>query len=149
MEPVTLITTISTCLNIIDKFVGISERLSKKPQKPHSVEARQIGEKLEILLDGKISEEIDASQLKLNHWDEIRFNTLKRKVDLNWRQYNNIDGQLPVASFDDRARLELRMDDLRKDLCRDFREMIEIFEKTLGIPLSDHYTLYSVCSSAE
>ena len=147
MDPLSLISTISTCLNIIDKFVGISERLSKKPEKPHSVEARQVNDKLEILRDGKIAEEIKANQLKLNHWDQIRFDTLKKKVDRNWRKYNTFDERLTIAPISEKANLEIEMDDLRKDLCCDFREMIKIFEVTLGLPLSDHYTLYSVCSS--
>lgn len=147
MDPITVLSAITSCLKIIDKFVGITEKLSKKPEKSHSVNAQQIDDKLEILQNGLIAEEIYANQLRLNHWDEIRFHTLKRKVDFTWKQFNAIDEQLPISSVDERARLEVKMDELKKELCRDFREMIKIFEATLGIRLSDHYTLYSVCES--
>jgi hypothetical protein len=40
------------------------------------------------------------------------------------------------------------MDAMRKDLCRDFREMMNISEQVLGVPLEDHYTLYVTCSDS-
>jgi hypothetical protein len=40
------------------------------------------------------------------------------------------------------------MEGMRIELCQDFREMVSISEKVLGVSLADHYSLYSTCESA-
>jgi hypothetical protein len=42
IEAVAMITTIATALNVVDKFVSISDRLMKRTPKGFSVEAKQV-----------------------------------------------------------------------------------------------------------
>jgi hypothetical protein len=83
--------------------------------------------------------------LHLNQWDEVRFEALKRRVDTYWKQYNEIYGNLPTSSTDEKARLRAKLDEIKQELCEDFREMIRISENVLGVALGDHYSLYTVC----
>jgi hypothetical protein len=62
-------------------------------------------------------------------------------------QFNGIYAQLPIVSIDERIRLEQRMEQMRQELCKDFRDMVRISEATLGVALDDHYTLYDTCSN--
>jgi hypothetical protein len=143
VDAIALLSTISSFLNIIDQFIGISGKLPSK----HTVQSKQENGKLIIFQDDTPVKNIDARQVKLNHFDQIRFEALQERVDLLWKQYNGIYSVLPTASDDERIRLEQKMDKFRKDLCRDFQEMIKIFEATLDLRLTDIYTIHSVCES--
>jgi len=146
MEPVAMMAAIAAALNVVDKFVTISDRLLKKEPKPFSVEAKQVGDKVQIVKDGHVDEEVKASQLTFSSTDQIRFETLKKKVEINWRLYNSLDVQLTLASGLEQAKTEANMLELKEKLCPDFKEMVLMSEKILGIHLADHYTLYHSCN---
>ncbi len=82
----------------------------------------------------------------MSEWDDKRYETLKKKIDSHWSIFNDIDAEMPMAATDEKARLKQKLDSIRKDLCKDFRELINLHERTLGVPLGDHYSLYNVCS---
>jgi hypothetical protein len=103
----TVLTTIATSLNIVDKFVALADRFLGRETKSHSVEAKQVGDKLQIVGDGQVAEEITITSLRLNEWDQMRFETLKRRVDEYWKQYNKIYGDLPLSATDEKARLRI------------------------------------------
>ena len=145
IDPMTVLTVISESLNLVDRFTGLTKKFRGEKQKPHRVEADKKGDCLEIKRDGKVAERIHVSQLKMPLWDEKRYEALRKKVKVNWDIYNDIDVDLPAASVDEKARLKQRMESVRIDLCKDFREMMDIHENTLGVALGDHYSLYSVC----
>jgi hypothetical protein len=53
--------------------------------------------------------------------------------------------RLPELSPSEEARTKQTMETLRRDLCHDFGEMVRMSERTLGVPLSDHYSLFEAC----
>jgi hypothetical protein len=56
----------------------------------------------------------------------------------------------PLLSPDEAARIKLRMNEIRNDLCADLREMVTISERALGrIALPDHYIfgLSDICDA--
>jgi hypothetical protein len=145
VDPITVISTISSGLALVDKFTDIVRKLRKEQPKPYSVQAAQEANALVIRSRGAVAEKIDASELHLNEWDDARYQALQAKVRLQWGQFNALDAQLPTLAIDEKVRIEQRMELMRKELCGNFRQMIDIYEKTLGTSLSDHYSLYLSC----
>jgi hypothetical protein len=84
--------------------------------------------------------------MHLSEWDEKRYRALERRVRSNWTSFNDLFAELPELATDERARIKLRMGRMEEELCTDFREMVRIYESTLGVGLPDHYSLYEVCS---
>ena len=145
MDPVTAIGAISAALGLVDKFVTLIGKLRSKEQKPFRVETKQEGDALVVRRDGNVVENVSSTQLHLSEFDEARFNALKKRVTSLWNQFNALYGQLPNQSIDEQARLQEKMEEMRVQLCQDFREMIDISEKVLGVSLGDHYSLYRTC----
>ena len=146
MDPITVISAISAGLNLIDKFRDVTLKFLKRENKPVSIEAKQEGNKLQIKQDGLLTEEVTANNLRLDEWNQVRYVTLKRKTETNWIKYNKLESELPILATDEKVRIEIQMEKIREELCHDFREMIQIYERTLGISLNDHYSLYNICN---
>ena len=145
MDPVAIIGAISAGLNLIDKFRSLALTVMKKEGGTPSVHAEEKNGAMEIQRNGHVDKRITASQVIMSAWDEKRYKTLERKVSLNWDIFNDIDGELPMASADEKARLRAKLESIKSELCKDFREMLTLYEKALGTHLGDHYSLYSVC----
>lgn len=145
MEPMAVLSAISATLGIVDKFTDLVKKSRGENVTQHRVQTRQKGEYLQILHDGHVAENIHFSQFEMSHWDDKRYETLKRKIDTHWSIYNDIDADIPMAASDEKARLRQKLEKIRKDLCKDFRELIDLHQNTLGVPLGDHYSLYNVC----
>jgi len=145
MDPLTTITVISAGLDLIDKFRSMALSMMRRDIKPPSVEAKKKGDLIEISMNGHVTNRIAATDLKMSEWDDVRYNALSTKVKRYWKQFNDIDVALASASPDEKSRLEVKMDEVRHELCISFREMLRIYEKTLGMQLGDHYSLYAVC----
>jgi len=147
MDPITIMNTISIGLKLIDQFRELTMRfLGKRPQPP-SQTVEQAGDTIQRRQNGQVVEEISAEQMHLNEWDDARYHALERRVRYNWNYYNELYAQEIALSADERARIRMRMETTRGELCADFREMCEIIERTLGISLPDHYKLYEVCGN--
>ena len=147
MDPLTAIGAISATLGLVDKFVTLVEKLRSKERKPFKVETKQEANALVIRREGTVVETVTSAQLMMNEFDEARFNALKKRVTSLWNQFNGLYGQMPTMAVDEQVRIQEKMDDMRSQLCQDFREMIEISEKVMGVSLGDHYSLYRTCGS--
>jgi protein kinase-like protein len=148
VDPMAAMSAITAGLGLVDKFVDLVRKVQKREDRPHRVEAKQEDGTLVIKRGGDVVERIQASQLRLNEWDAPRFEALRSRVASLWNQYNGLYAQLPNLSVDEQVRLQQRMEQMRQDLCRDFREMVSISEQVLGIGLDDHYSLYQTCSDS-
>lgn len=149
MEPISVLSVIATSLGLVDKFVGLVRNIRSEAPKPFSVEAKRENDSLVIRRNGVVEETVPKQQLNLNEWDGPRFEALQLRVDSLWRQFNGLYGQLPNLSVDEQFRIKQRMEGMRKELCKDFREMVSISEKVLGVHLADHYSLYSSCMDVQ
>lgn len=147
VDPMTIITTISAGLNLVEKFRSVALQFLRVPESQPSVIAVGNKDALEICRNGKLTERIGAPDLKLNKWDNVRYTALEKRVKINWEQFNGIYAAMSNAAADEKVRLGTKMEDVRLELCNDFREMIKIYEATLGVSLGDHYSLYSVCGN--
>lgn len=145
MDPTTVMTLIGTVLGLVDKFYDVSKKLKGESVEPHSVEVKRDQDKL-VMVDHGHVQEIAASELQLGHFDQVRHDTLYEKIKINWKKYNKLDVQMTLAAPDEKIRLELNMDEIKKELCPDFLELVRMYEKVLGRSLPDHYTLYDVCN---
>ncbi|TBW03653.1 hypothetical protein E0E52_14550 [Azotobacter chroococcum] len=145
IDPVSTMATIGAGLSLVDKFVDLVRKLRSGEQRPYRVEAKAEAGSFVIRRDGQVVEKVAAQQLHLNEWDSARFEALRQRVSSLWNQFNGLYGQLPNLSVDEQVRIKQRMDTMRHELCKDFREMVDISEKVLGVALEDHYTLYSTC----
>ena len=147
MEPLSILTAIGSTLGLVDKFVSLVRKLRSEESAPFKVEAKQEQDALVIRRDGVVRETVPKQQLNLNEWDAPRFKALQQRVASLWSQFNGMYAQLPNLSVDEQVRIKQRMDGMRKELCQDFREMVSISEKVLGVSLADHYTLYATCTN--
>ena len=147
MDPIAVIGAVSSGLGLVDKFVTLVGKLRSQDSKPFKVETKQEGNNLVIRESGNVVETITPPQIQLNEFDGPRFEALKRRVTSLWNQFNGLYGQLPTMSVDEQVRIREKMEQMRRELCQDFREMIDISEKVLGVPLHDHYTLHRTCDS--
>jgi hypothetical protein len=148
VDPMTVISTISAGLNLVDKFTEVVRKLRRKEAKPHSVQATQEAGDLVIRRDGAVAEKVSSGSIHLNEWDATRYQALESKVKSLWNQFNALDAQLPTLAVDEKVRIEQKMETMRKELCGSFKQMINIYEKTLGTSLGDHYSLYQTCSDS-
>jgi hypothetical protein len=64
---------------------------------------------------------------------------------VNWKLFNELFAQNVGLAPDETARMNVRMDRTKEELCDDFRQMVGIYERVLGTSLPDHYQLYEVC----
>lgn len=147
MDPVTALGAIASVLGLVDSFVSLVGKLRSQDTKPFSVETRQEADALVVRRQGTVVERIAPAQLHMTEFDSVRFEALRKRVTSLWNQFNGLHAQLPNLSVDEKVRIQEKMEQMRLELCGDFREMIDISEKVLGVPLQDHYTLYRTCGA--
>ena len=146
VDPLSVMIAISSGLSLVDKFYDLTKKILGQKATSHSVQVRKDGESI-VVEEGGHKQEIRASDLKLSEFDQRRHDTLKRKIDLNWVQYNTIDEELVISAADEKARLRLKRDRIKEELCKDFRELVSMYERVLGRGLPDHYSLRDICSA--
>jgi hypothetical protein len=145
MDPVSVMTAISSSLGLVDKFVNLIKKLKPTQTQDSRLEAKKEDEALVIRRDGKVVRRVATHELQLNEWDSARFTALDKRVKSHWQQFNGLYGQLPNLAVDEQVRVKQRMEEMRQELCQDFREMVSISEKVLGVSLEDHYSLETIC----
>ena len=144
-DPVTVMTSISVGLKLVDQFRELAIRfLGKKPHAP-SASVEQNEDSIQIKMDGNVVNEIGADDMKLDQWDQVRYDTLQTRVKINWELFHELLKQEPLLAADEKARIKVRLERIKSELCEDFREMVKIYEAALGVALPDHYSLYEVC----
>lgn len=146
MDPVVVITMISSGLALVDQFRDLVLRFRRERVEQVSVTARQspAGDSIEID-DHGARRSVQANDLKLDQWDEPRCRALERRVKINWDLYNELFAQNVGLAPDETARVTIRAGRVKDELCEDFHEMVGIYERVLGTGLPDHYQLYEVC----
>lgn len=144
-DPIQIITGISMGLKLVDQFRELALRfMGQRPHAP-SASVDQEGDSLQVKDEGDVVQTIDASQLQVGEMDDVRLNALQRRIKVNWELFNELYAQEPLLSIDERARIKMRMDKIKGELCEDFRELVNLYERILGTGLPDHYSLYEVC----
>ena len=145
-DAVTVINAISLGLKLVDQFREMVIRF--RGDKPHAPSASvdQEGDALQIKEHGQVVQQVDATQIRMGDVDEVRLRALERRIKVNWELFNELFSQEPLLAVEERARIKIRMDRMKDDLCEDFREMVRMYEQILNIGLPDHYSLYEVCS---
>ena len=147
-DPTTIITTIGLGLKLVDQFRDLAIKFMGKKLEPPSGIAQQSTDTIQIRYQDRIVQEVKSSEMKINQWDDVRYKALERRVKSNWDLFHELFSQLPELSVDEKSRIKVRMDRIKSELCEDFREMVRIYERTLGASLPDHYQLYEVCGDA-
>ena len=147
VEPITVMTTISVALKLIDQFRELALRFAGQPPQPPGQTIEQAGNTLQRRHNGQVVEVIHSEQMHLDAWDETRYRALERRVRFSWNYYNELFAQEVGLAVDERARIRMRMETTKEELYVDFREMSEIIERTMGTSLPDHYKLFEVCAN--
>jgi hypothetical protein len=158
MDPVTTLTTISLGLKVIEQFRKIALRamgrqgsepsvtVETKPDKNIPGKGEEKGTiELEVLRNGAPVAMIRPRDLKMGAWDQQRYETLESVIQTLFTQFNGLEAELAVASPLERIKMQQQMERIKKDLCPKFREMLNLYQKTLGVSLEDHFALQSVC----
>ncbi len=146
MDPLTIISAIAGSLKLVDQFrdMVLKFKSGKTPPPPSGI-AKEIDHKIVVEYNGQQQNTVKPSEIRMGEWDTIRYESLYKKITYNWKLFSAIDSELPLKSGKQKAQDEIELDNLKTELCRDFREMVRLSEKTLGISLPDHYSLYEVC----
>jgi hypothetical protein len=145
MDPLTIITLISTGLKTIDQFRELAMKVKGQNPSPPSSRAEQVGTALEVQHNGQVDRRIDANQIHMDQWDSARYDALKRRIRTQWDIYNDLFANEAGASISEGARVRADMRRIQSELCKDFKEMVKLYERALGTGLPDHYQLYEVC----
>jgi hypothetical protein len=145
VDRITVMTTISVGLKLIDQFGDLAERFMDQRPQPPAERVEQAGNTMELRHNGKVVERRAAEELNLIAWDEVRYRALERRAWVNWQYFNELSIQLPMLTPDEQGRIRMRMENTKSELCTDLRAMAEIYERTLRMSLPDHYRLHDVC----
>jgi hypothetical protein len=155
VDPATLIATMSAGLRLLDQFRDLTLKVLARDRQNPSVHAEpRSGElivksgELIVERDGQVVAAVHSTHVSVSAWDEIRLKSLGTKIEKNWVIYCAIDQELPGVSVDEKIRLNLRLHEIQNELCRDFQEMLSLYERTTGLPLREHYALDSVCGQS-
>jgi hypothetical protein len=146
MDPITIMTTISVGLKLVDSFREIALRFMKKSFQPPSSSVNQAGNSLEIN-DNGTKTTVTVQSLNLSVWDETRYRALERRVKTNYDQFYELYAEEPGLGPEEKARVKGNMKRLKEELCNDFKEMVSLYERALGTRLPDHYSLFEVCGN--
>jgi hypothetical protein len=138
-------TTISVGLKLIDQFGALANRFMDQPPQPPAQTVEQAGNTMELRRNGSVVERRAAEELNLIAWDEVRYRALERRALVNWQYFNELSTQLPMLTPEEQGRIRKRMENTKSELCTDLRAMAQIYERTLGMSLPDHYRLHDVC----
>ena len=145
VDPVTVMTTISVGLKLIDQFGDLAKRFMDQQPQPPAERVEQAENAMELRHNGDVVQRRAAEELNLNAWDEVRYRALERRAWVNWQYFNELSTQLPMLTPEEQDRIRKRMENTKSELCTDLRAMAEIYERTLGMSLPDHYRLHDVC----
>lgn len=175
IDPITAMTTISAGLKLVDEFRSLALRFRKKKDEEKSrgeifnggidgEYVREVGKErrivaepepsttveqskdaIEIKVNGQVTERVKSTDIRLDGFEEERYNALEKRVKINWTLFHELYSQLPLLYPLEKAQIEIRMERIKNELCQDFREMVKIYNNVLGISLDDHYSLYKVC----
>ena len=160
IDPITTISTISAGLKLIEQFRTTALKVMGKTGSEPSVTVNTEGDedgtrdsedapaapaKLEIRRNGQLAATVRAEDLRMGEWDQQRYETLQRIVGLRFEQFNELDKDYVLAAALQKVQIKQQMDQVKTELCLKFREMLNLYERTLGVPLGDHFSLYSVC----
>jgi hypothetical protein len=147
MDPISVMTAVSVGLKIVDQFREVTLRVLGKESKPPGSVAQQVGEEIQISHQGDVYQRINVDGLHLESVDAVALSALQRRVRAQVDVYFELFAEETLLSVDERARIRVRMNEMRGGLCRDFRSLVGMYEQILGTALPDHYTLYEVCNS--
>jgi hypothetical protein len=145
VDPISMITLISSGLKLVDQFRELAIRFKGQAPQPPSGKAEQVGTALEVRHGSQVDQRIEASQLHLDQWDAVRYEALNKRIRTQWGIYNDLFADEAGAGIQERARVRADLRNIQSELCRDFKEMIQLYERALGTSLPDHYQLYEVC----
>jgi hypothetical protein len=145
VDRITVMTTISVGLKLIDQFGDLAKRFMDQRPQPPAERVEQAGNTMELRHNGKVVERRAAEELNLIAWDEVRYRALERRAWVNWQYFNELSTQLPMLTPEEQDRIRMRMENTKSELCTDLRAMAQIYERTLRMSLPDHYRLHDVC----
>ena len=145
MDPLTLITLISTGLGLVDQFWNLVIRARGQAPTPPSGKAEQVGTGLELRHHEMLLARVESRDLRMDQWDSVRYEALSKRTRTNWYIYNDLFTSEAGASAQEGARIRNDMRNTQESLCHDFKEMVGLYERVLGTSLPDHYQLYDIC----
>ena len=147
MDPLTVLTLISAGLKLVDQFREMVIRWRGQAPTPPGGRAEQSGTALEVRRGGQLTERIEAAQVRMDQWDQQRFDALSKRIRTNWGIFNDLFAAEAGSPAQEGARIRADMRQIQETLCQDFREMVKLYERALNTSLPDHYQLFEVCSN--
>jgi hypothetical protein len=147
VDPLAIMTMISSGLQLIDQFRETAARFKGRELGPPGETIELAGDAMEHRVHGTVVERMTADDLQLDRWDAPRYEALQKSVLDQWKLFNKLFSQRVTLGASERAKVDLEMDDLQESLCTEFREMGTIYQQALGISLPDHYRLFEICGS--
>lgn len=122
MDPVSIITLISSGLKLVDQFRELAIRFKGQNPTPPSGNAEQVGTALEVRHGAQLDQRIEANQLHMDQWDMVRYDALSKRIRTQWGIYNDLFLNEAGASLQEGSRVRADMRNIQGELCRDFRK---------------------------
>jgi hypothetical protein len=146
---VPIVQTIGSNLNLISEFAEKTLKILDKTATTPMVQFEQVDTTLQIVESGVVREKVAEDELKLNEWDEPHYKALRKRIKSNWDMYNTIYGDLPIRPIDEKVRLTQVLNQIKEELCSDFRGMMRLFNRIVSINLDEYRLLYDVCGMSQ
>jgi hypothetical protein len=140
------IATVAAGVKLVDQFYDVVMKWTGLNKKPGQT-IEKVGVEL-IVKSGKYSSALTSAPppATFSKTDQTRHDALMSRIESNWTLFNKHYASLPKLSADEKNRIELVMEDLKKELCKDFKELVRLYEKVLQTSFPDHYSLYEICA---
>jgi hypothetical protein len=131
----------------LDQFDNESKRYAfgEEPDPPNaSVEKSEEG--IRIWDHGR-PRDVKLEELDLIAWDEAkeRYDLLDRNIAIGLPRFSELLAQMARASGPEKLSLQRRVEIVRRGLCSDFRELVDLDQRVLKLYLPDHYQLAGTC----
>jgi TATA-box binding protein (TBP) (component of TFIID and TFIIIB) len=146
MDAPTIMTIIGSGLKLVDQFREMVLKRDNKSVNQPSNKVEQAGATLQVSKNGNVYQTIEAKSINMNNWDKPKYEALNKRIETNWHIYNDLFANEAGSSVMEGAKIREQMRKVKEELCRDFKEMIKLYQTALGVTLPDHYQLYEVCS---
>src|SRR5215470_5394254 len=104
-DRVKAINEMSRGLKFVDQFRELAISFLGATPQPTSAVAEQAGDALQIRQYGQINE-IHATQLNMNEWDDLKYRALYKRVRFNYELFYELYSDEPSLPSEERARMK-------------------------------------------
>ena len=145
MDPLAVLTSVSTTLGIIDKVYNQIDRFAEKQpdppvERPHSVIAQKTGDTIRFISPGPPEEQITAAEMdQLDPQSRQLITSIEQSMTQQFDQWTVLYPRRNSPDRQENVQVNTQLDQLAKGMCEDLGRLLSFLEG-MGKILQDHYS---------